>query len=185
MGAIFFPVYALAVAVVVMAYAVWAQPRRRARRLLRRAENTPIDEIKHGDWAKVTGIVSSLAPLLRAPVDDQDCIGFRVDVERAEGPRFATFERQACGAFSIADQTGTVDVEGPFLFGLDTEGEHAAFRQALLKPGDRVTIVGQAFLEPDPRTNAIGVRSPPLALRMIGSKHQPIVIADADRRISR
>jgi hypothetical protein len=185
MGAILFPVYALAVGVAVMAYALWAQPRRRARRLLRRAAGTPIGAIKHGDWAKVTGVVSALAPLLRSPVSEQDCIGFRVDVERAEDGRPAVLEPQACGAFSITDDTGAVDVEGPFLFGLDTEGEHTAFRQALLKPGDRVTVVGQAFLEPDPRTNAIGVRSPPLALRMIGSTHQPIVIADADRRISR
>ena len=180
-----FPAYALAVAVVVLAYALWAQPRRRARRLLRRATNTPIGDIKHGEWAKVTGVVSALAPLMRSPVGDKDCIGFRVDVERANGDPPAMLERHLCGAFSIADETGTVDVEGPFLFGLDTERQQTTLREALLKPGDRVTVVGQAFLEPDARANAVGMRSPPLALRMTGSNVQPIVIADADDAISR
>lgn len=207
-----FPAFALAVAVTVLGYAVWMQPRRRARRVLRRAASTPIGDIKHGEWAKITGIVSPLAPLLRSPVADDECIGFRVDVERVDGAHPVVFDRQACGAFSVADKTGTVDVEGPFLFGLDTDGDDyatrrakllaalqaaagspvelapyrgLAFPEALLKPGDRVTVVGQVFLEPDPRANAIGARSPPLALRMVGSKDAPIVIADADAAISR
>jgi hypothetical protein len=207
---VLFPVFALAVGAMVMGYAVWMQPARRARRLLRRAANRAIGDLKHGEWVKVTGIVSPLAPLIRSPVGEHDCIGFRVDVERVDGGQPTVFERQACGAFSVADGSGTVDVEGPFLFGLDAEGNYStmrprllealeaagaapleiasyrgfAFREALLRPGDRVTVVGQVFLEPDPRANAIGARSPPLALRMTGSRQHPIVIADADDRVS-
>src|SRR5262245_13236659 len=132
MEMLLFPAFALAVAVTVMGYALWLQPRRRARRLLRGARNTPIGDIKHGDWAKITGTVRPLAPLLRSPVADDEVIGFRLDVERVDGGHPIIFDRQACGAFSVADETGTVDVEGPFLFGLDTDGDYSTMRPKLL-----------------------------------------------------
>jgi len=53
-----------------------------------------------------------------------------------------------------------------------------AFREALLQPGDRVSVLGLAFLEPDPAAPAAGFRSAPLALRMRGSAAQPIVVTD-------
>jgi hypothetical protein len=211
MELVLFPACSLAFAVVVVGYAVWLQPRRRARRLLRRATARPIGTIKHGEWAKITGVASALDPLLTSPLGEHECIGFRLDIERVDGANPTVFERQACGAFSITDDTGKVDLEGPFLFGLDAEGDYStmrprllalleaagtsapalasyrsfAFREALLKPGDQVTVVGQAFLEPDARAYGVGTRSPPLVLRMTGSGAAPVVIADADERISR
>ena len=199
-----FPAFALVMAVVIMGYALWLQPRRRARRVLGRLVNTPIAEIKNGEWAKVTGIVSVRAPLLTSPIREQECIGFRLDVERVDGTHSTVFERQACGAFTIADDTGQVHVDGPFLLGLDAQGDWStmrprllalldaagvptlqlasyrgfAFREALLQPGDRVSVLGLAFLEPDPAAPAAGFRSAPLALRMRGSAAQPIVVTD-------
>ena len=199
-----FPAFALVMAVVIMGYALWLQPRRRARRVLGRLVNTPIAEIKNGEWAKVTGIVSMRAPLLTSPIAEQECIGFRLDVERVDGTHSTVFERQACGAFTIADDTGQLHVDGPFLLGLDGQGDWStmrprllalldaagvptlqlasyrgfAFREALLQPGDRVSVLGLAFLEPDPAAPAAGFRSAPLALRMRGSVSQPIVVTD-------
>lgn len=199
-----FPAFALVMAVVIMGYALWLQPRRRARRVLGRLANTPIAEIKNGEWAKVTGIVSMRAPLLTSPIAEQECIGFRLDVERVDGTHSTVFERQACGAFTIADDSGQLHVDGPFLLGLDAQGDWStmrprllasldaadvptlqlasyrgfAFREALLRPGDRVSVLGLAFLEPDPAAPAAGFRSAPLALGMRGSARQPIVVTD-------
>jgi hypothetical protein len=206
-----FPAFALVVAVVIMGYALWLQPRRRARRVLGRLANTPIAEIKNGEWAKITGVVSVRAPLLTSPIAERECIGFRLDVERVDGTHSTVFERQACGAFTIADDTGQVHVDGPFLLGLDAQGDWStmrprllalldaagvptlqlasyrgfAFREALLQPGDRVSVLGLAFREPDPAAPAAGFRSPPLVLRMRGSVTRPIIVADVGDDVTR
>jgi len=196
-----FPIFALAAAIVILGYAWWSQPPRRARRALRGKALAAIAAVKHGDWVKITGSVSPLASLLTSPIREQECIGFRLDVERVDGSAPVAFKRQACGAFSIADDTGIVRIEGPFLLGLAAAGDFSvmrprlldrleasgaphlglasyrgfAFREALLRPGDRVTVFGLTFLEPDPTEHA--VRSSPLVLRMRGSAGQPVVVA--------
>jgi hypothetical protein len=195
---------ALAVAALAMGYAWWSRPPRRARREIMPAANTPIAGVKQGERVKVTGTVAALAPLLTSPVGERDCIGFRLDVERVDGAFPTVFERQACGAFSIADDTGEINVDGPFLLGLPATGNLStmrprllellaaagaprlelpsyrgfAFREARLMPGDRVSVVGRAFLEPDPAAPAAGFRSPSLALRVSGSVSEPVVIVD-------
>jgi len=199
-----FPLFALAAAIVILGYAWWSQPPRRARRALRGKAQAAIGEIKHGDWVKITGVVDALDPLLTSPIREESCIGFRLDVERVDGSAAVTFRREACGAFAIVDATGMVRVEGPFLLGLAAEGDLStmrprllelleaagaphlglasyrgfAFREALLRPGDRVTVFGLTFLEPDPNEHA--VRSSPLVLRMRGSARQPVVVAAAE-----
>jgi hypothetical protein len=175
-----------------------------ARRVLAPLANTPIAEIKNGEWAKVTGVVSMRAPLLASPIAEQECIGFRLDVERVDGGDPTVFERQACGAFTISDDTGQLHVDGPFLLGLESRGDWStmrqrllalldaagvptlqlasyrgfAFREALLQPGDRVSVFRLAFLEPDSAAPAAGFRSPPLVLRMRGSVSRLIVVTD-------
>jgi|SRR5437762_2267451 len=199
-----FPIFALAAAFLILGYAWWSQPPRRARRALRGKAVAAITAIKHGDWVKITGDVMALAPLLTSPIREQACIGFRLDVERVDGSAPVTFKREACGAFAVADDAGMVRVEGPFLLGLAAAGDFStmrprlldlleasgaprlelasyrgfAFREALLKPGDRVTVLGLTFLEPDPTEHA--VRSSPLVLRMRGSPRQPVVVAAAE-----
>ena len=194
----------LAVAALAMGYAWWSRPPRRSRREILPTANTPIAGIKQGERIRITGTVSALAPLLTSPVGEQDCIGFRLDIERVDGAYPTVFERQACGAFAIADDTGEICVDGPFLLGLPTTGELStmrprllellqaagvprlelpsyrgfAFREALLLPGDRVSVVGRVFLEPDPAAPAAGFRAPSLALRVSGSVSEPVVLVD-------
>jgi hypothetical protein len=195
---------ALAVAALAMGYAWWSRPPHGARREIIPAVNTPIAGIKQGERIRVTGTVSALAPLLTSPVGEHDCIGFRLDVERVDGAYPTVFERQACGAFSIADGTGEIHVDGPFLLGLPARGHLStmrprllellaaagvprlelpsyrgfAFREALLCAGDQVSVVGRAFLEPDPAVPAAGHRVLSVALRLSGSNGEPVVIVD-------
>jgi hypothetical protein len=116
--------------------------------------------------------------------------------------------RQHCQPFALRDDTGEAVCEGPFLidvapadgawaglppavyalleeatvsmsgpFGRDKEFR---FTEALLKPGDRVTIVGRATHDLDPRGRSQGSRQPPTAWHLQGSDKQPVLIADAE-----
>ena len=124
---------ALAVAAVAMGYAWWSRPPRRARREVIPAATTPNAGVKQGERVRVTGTVSARAQLLASPLGEQDCIGFRLDVERVDGAYPTVFERQACGAFSIADDTGEIGVDGPFLLGLPATGNLSTMRPRLLE----------------------------------------------------
>jgi hypothetical protein len=195
--------FALSVAVAV-GVALWSRSSGRFGRGLTRARRILIANVKEGERVRVTGTVSALAPLYTSPIGERDCIGFRLDVERVDGGYPTVFERQACGSFSITDDTGAISVDGPFLLGLPATGDLStmrprllellqaagaprlelasyrgfAFREVLLIPGDRVSVVGRAFLEPDPAAPAAGFRSPSLALRLSGSVSEPVVIVD-------
>jgi len=182
------------------------QPENHARWALGRAKNTPIAELKHGEWARVTGVVSAIAPITTSPVGDHGCVGFRLEVTRTNRRLFAVvMRREACEAFSISDETGKAHVDGPFFLGIDfgpvmTLPPHRlkvieqagvpvsgillqpqfGYQEALLRPGDRVSVFGLVFLEPDPTVPAAGLRSPPLIARLHGSKGQRIIVAHAD-----
>jgi hypothetical protein len=116
----------------------------------------------------------------------------------------ATQEGEQCGRFTIVDETGTAFAEGPFTVGLDLEGEWSipitdfkplrgtvleglglsgawAFscREGLLKPGDRVSVVGRASVEPDPTSGSLASRTPRMAVCLRGSAAEPIVLVDA------
>jgi hypothetical protein len=54
-----------------------------------------------------------------------------------------------------------------------------AFREALLRPGDRVSVLGRALLEADPGGGTAGFHSPARIRRMRGSKRQPVIVAHA------
>ena len=206
-----FPAFALVVAVVIMGYALWLQPRRRAAACAGAAG----EHTDRRDQERRVGEGHRDRQHAGAAADVADrragCIGFRLDVERVDGTHSTVFERQACGAFTIADETGQLHVDGPFLLGLDAQGDWStmrprllalleaagvptlqlasyrgfAFREALLQPGDRVSVLGLAFLEPDPAAPAAGFRSAPLVLRMRGSVSQPIVVTDVGDDVSR
>jgi hypothetical protein len=60
-------------------------------------------------------------------------------------------------------------------------GGQAFFREALLAPGDRVTVVGLVLFEPDPTQPAAGFRSPSIRARLCGSKDEPVVVAHEAR----
>jgi hypothetical protein len=175
---------------------------------LRRAKNVPIAELKHGEWARVTGVVSAAAPTLTSPIGEEDCIGFRLEVTRPdEGMLSVALRRETCQPFSISDETGKAHVDGPFFLGLDfgrsttvpeyrrrfleeagvpTSGilfdRRFTYQEVLLRPGDRVSVFGLVFLEPDPTVPAAGLRAPPLVARINGSEDQPVIVARAVTR---
>ena len=116
--------------------------------------------------------------------------------------------RETCQPFSISDETGKAHVDGPFFLGLDfgafiavPEYRHSsleeagvptsgilfdrrfAYREVLLRPGDRISIFGLVFLEPDPTVPAAGLRSPPLVARIQGSDDQPIIVVRAREQL--
>jgi len=181
------------------------QPGNRVRWMLRGEKDTPIAELKHGEWAKVTGIVSAAAPTLTSPIGEDDCIGFRLEVTRFDSRMPVVLRRQTCQAFSISDETGKAHVDGPFFLALDL-GEpitvpqrrrnaleeagvpisgilferRFTYREVSLRPGDRISVFGLVFLEPDPTVPAAGLRVPPVVARIHGSKDQPISVFRAD-----
>jgi hypothetical protein len=206
MEAIVLPILLLAGIALVKGVAWWIEPRSYARWALKRAKNTPIAELKQGQWARISGVVSSIAPTAASPIGGHDCIGFRLEVKRIDRQVLpVVLEKEICGAFSISDDTGKADVEGPFLLGLDFEHDwvivpserHAyleaagvrthgmlfrhglAFREAVIAPGDRVSVLGLATFESDPSEPAAGLRAPAFRAHLTGSKAEPVIVADA------
>jgi hypothetical protein len=212
------PMFLVVVAATV-GYIVWvsrADAGRAVRRKARRTRNVPIATVKHGEIVKVTGVVGALDPLTKSPVGEQPCIGFRIVAvahnrsERSDSAPVSkvgeTREGAQCGRFTILDETGTALAEGPFMVGLDLEGEWSipitdfkslrgtgleglelsgawAFscREGLLKPGDRVSVVGRAVVEPDPTSGSLASRTPRTVVCLRGSAAEPIVLVDAGR----
>ena len=101
--------------------AFWqAQPRTRARRLLRKTRNVAVAEINDGEWVKVTGLAHAIGSVGPSLMGRRPCIGFQVEVQRLDRKSSAIVLRQeSCPAFTITDGTGTVQVDGPFLFAID------------------------------------------------------------------
>jgi hypothetical protein len=192
--------------------AFWgAGPRMRGRRLLRKARNVPIAEIKDGEWVKVTGTAGAIGPVGTSLVGGRTCIGFQLQVQRLGRNGGIILRRGECPAFSITDDTGTVDVDGPFLLaidwdhgwsivtadrmrilrdcGVETRGlifwRRFAYREALIQPGDRITVLGLASFEPDPAEPPTDLRSPALKIHLRGSGNQRVILADAGGRVSR
>jgi len=197
--------------ILLLAGVAWAiGPANHALAALRRAKDTPIAELKHGEWARVTGVATAAAPTLTSPIGEDECIGFRIEVTGPDQNVLSTvihntvstvMRRETCQPFSISDETGKAHVDGPFVLGLDfgafiavPEDRHGvleeagvpiagilfdkriAYREVLLRPGDRISIFGLVFLEPDPTVPAAGLRSPPLVARIQGSDDQPIIV---------
>jgi hypothetical protein len=189
----------------------WAQPRTRGRRLLRKARNVPIDEIKDGEWVKVSGLAGAIGGVGPSLMGRRPCIGFHVEVQRLDRKSsMIILRRESCPAFTITDGTGTVEVDGPFLFAIDwdawsivtaerlrilrecgvaTQGllfwRRFAYREGLIRPGDPITVFGLASFEPDPTEPPTDLRSPALKIHLRGSGNQRVILADADRRVSR
>ena len=185
----------------------WQQPRSRGRRAVARLKSTPIGEVKDGRWAKVTGLAGVDGPLLTSPLGREACIGFWLEVQPTDQNESHVVTKEDCSAFSITDDTGRIHVEGPFMVALELENdwvtvprEHFglleaagvktsdlvrdgkfAFREALLRPGDRVSVLGQALLEPDSGSRTARSDSPARIRRMRGSRRQPVIVAHAKK----
>lgn len=119
-------------------------------------------------------------------------------------------ERSSCAPFALVDEGARAVVEGPFMLELDPDdrgdiwanlppalfalleearvpltgmfGRDKAFRfrEALLAPGDRVTVLGRVFVEPQPGGLRDGFRAPPMLCAFKGGPGEPVVVSDAD-----
>lgn len=185
----------------------WRDPRRRARRMMRTRASIPIGDLADGAWARVTGFVSAQHATTTAPVSGRPCIGFRLVVDQTTnaGPE-PVLVRELCHPFWIADGSGRALVEGPNMFGVDPEepwsnlprtlyrmleeaevsvrGSFDTYREfryteAILAPGDRVSVLGRASVAIDPAGEATSHRQPPMLRRIVGRSREPVMIADA------
>jgi hypothetical protein len=172
--------------------------RRRSRRLLKSSKPIAIAALRPAELATIAGVVAARDAMLTSPVGRQACIGFRTSIDYR--PSHGAGEvwlpaalREACGSFSVTDDSGTATVEGPLRLELDIDdgawanlpatayafleetagpsalanvGDHPLrFQEALLKPGDRVIVVGRATSQPG---------------QIRGSSDEPVVVADVE-----
>ena len=117
--------------------------------------------------------------------------------------------REECRSFTLTDETGTVVIDGPFRLALDVDdgawvnlpssvytlleealGKRRAwayagrdsvlrFQEALLKPGDRISVHGRPTMELDPAGRG-SYRDPPMRDHIRGSDEDPVTVADAE-----
>jgi hypothetical protein len=115
-----------------------------------------------------------------------------------------------CVPFELDDEGIDATVEGPFLFGLDFDdrgdvwanlppglfgvlerarvplsgplgGEKEfRFREAVLRPDDRIMVLGDVSIEVDRAGRRVDPRGQPLACRIRGTATDPVALADAD-----
>ncbi|HEY7371415.1 MAG TPA: hypothetical protein VIF57_04495 [Polyangia bacterium] len=185
----------------------WTNRRSRDRRTLARARTAPIAAAKDGAWALVTGTLEAVGPAMTSPVGGETCIGFRLEVRPAGEDESPVWTKEDAGAFSVADRTGTMHVEGPLRIVVEQKDDWARmaredldlleeadvrttgllgdptfeYREWLLQPGDLVSVFGLVFLEPDPAAPAAGLRAAPLIRRMRGSAERPLLVQPAER----
>ena len=119
-------------------------------------------------------------------------------------------EESMCVDFELVDESVEATVEGPFLFGLDfddrgdvwsnlppglfgvLERQHVSlsgplggekefrFREAVLRPEDRIMVLGDISIEVDRAGRRADFRGPPLACKIRGTFDDPVALADAD-----
>jgi hypothetical protein len=119
-------------------------------------------------------------------------------------------QESTCVSFELVDEGVEATVEGPFLFGLDFDdrgdvwanlppglfgvlerariplsgplgGEKEfRFREAVLRPDDRIMVAGGISIEIDAGGRRASFRGPPLARRIRGTPTDPVALADAD-----
>jgi len=119
-------------------------------------------------------------------------------------------QESTCVAFELVEEGFEATVEGPFLFGLDFDdrgdvwanlppglfgvlerarvplsgpfgGEKEfRFREAVLRPDDRIMVLGVVAIEVDRAGRREELRGPPLARKIRGTAEDPVALADAD-----
>jgi hypothetical protein len=122
---------------------------------------------------------------------------------------FVVLSRRYCQPFVVVDPSGRAVIEGPFLLALGVDDapwvdlppaaypllqedgvsltsallSHRLkfeYRETVLQPGDRVTLVGRAAVEIDPAGTSTGHRALPRLCRIRGDARAPVMIARAD-----
>jgi hypothetical protein len=205
-----FQIVAAGVAVVGYGIAWWFQPKRRARRALEHARTKRLGEVQEGERVGITGVARRLKRTLVSPVTGRSCLGYRFVIEeRSEGWTTAV-ERSNCVPFGLVAEGVEATVEGPFLFGLDFDDrgdvwanlppglfrvlEEAGvslsgpfggekefrFREAVLRPDDRISVLGRVSIEVDRSGSREAFRALPIRRIIRGSARELVALADAD-----
>jgi hypothetical protein len=78
------------------------------------------------------------------------------------------------GVFRVLDQVG-ISLSAPFW-----RDRQFRFREAVLKPGDRVAVSGRVAIEVAAGGAREELRGPPLRRSLRGSPDQPVIVVDAD-----
>ncbi len=177
----------MAINVALLLHQRWRVWQRRApRRAIERARPTTIASLQEGVLTKIIGVIAPRAPMLMSAVSKQSCIGYTTAVEAPQetGWRPAVVE----GDIVIAPHPD-IGWEAPpasllpqrdddsWLPSLrpTVEGENR-YREILLKPGDRVSVLGRAKMEIDPAGRS-SFREPPMLNHITGSEDAPVIVA--------
>jgi hypothetical protein len=178
-----------------------------SRREIDRQATTTIATLREGgdEPAKIQGVVAAREPLLTSPVSGRACIGYRIIIEGLGPGSPPVVRREAWPSFLVTDDTGTAAAEGPFSILLDPDdggwtalppqvyalleeaGVPAAdmfardegfrFKETLLEPGDRVSVVGRPSLEID-QAGRGSFRAPPRLFVLRGSEQEPVAVTE-------
>jgi hypothetical protein len=133
-----------------------------------------------------------------------------IEARASTGDWQVVAQESTCVAFELVDEGVDATVEGPFLFGLDFDdrgdvwanlplgvfhvlerarvplsgpfgGEkELRFREAALRPDDRIMVLGGVVIEVDRAGRREDLRGPPLARKIRGTASDPVALADAD-----
>jgi hypothetical protein len=159
-----------------------------------------LGDVRAGERVRITGVARALDHLTSAPIGGQPCIAFRLLVEAPAWRR--VLERSDCVRFLLVDADSAVVVEGPFRlllhtdydweFGHDvqrrlaelvaTDSHEAGVRsqsyryfEALIRPGDRVTVEGFASAAIAAAGTRAGLRAPPMRYALRGADEPTVV----------
>jgi hypothetical protein len=174
-----------------------ARFRRRARwHRLKRAKAVPIGSLPRGERVLITGVIAARGELLTSTLGQQPCIGYSAAVETSLGdnPWQSVLTSVECGSFYVTDESGTALVEEPIVIARSpgaawevpprsawpvTVGEKIRSQEMLLRPGDRVSVLGRVTMEIDPAGRG-SYREPPMLPHLRGSDSDPVIVANAD-----
>ena len=182
-------------AAAVYAYVAWREPRRRARREIRKLKDTSLGAMKVGDRVRVTGVVAPHRKPAVAPVSGRPCVGYRLRIEMQTSQWKETFRdlvfHEECRGFTIADESGSAIVRGPFVLGVEVDSRtwttlspevigHLEKKQLFLGDAPRPeqeVYVTETILAVGDRIRVVGRVS--ADKRIIGDRESPVMIADA------
>jgi hypothetical protein len=170
--------------------------RRRVRwRAVENAKPVAIGALSPGGLARITGAIEPRGALLKSPIGLEPCIGYSTVIEAlGYGTWRIVMNSMKSASFYVTDETGTAIVdksvlivhppdaawETPPASAWPTTGdEQVRCLEVLLKPGDRVSVLGRVTMELDPAGRG-SYRELPMLPCMKGSAGERVHVAHTD-----
>jgi len=160
-----------------------------------------LSSIPNGTRVRLYAVARGADRLLTSPVMQQPCIAYRLVIEEPGWRK--VHDSAACTPFFLAqDGEVVVRVRGPFKVVLDTAYEwefgpdvqrrltsllHQApwkdyrYYEALVRPGDRISVEGFAAVAVDPAGERSALREPPLLYTIAGTAERPAIVSVPER----